>query len=115
MLAYLRKGETFASLGAGFAASTATAWCYVQETTALLADRALSLWSALRKARADGHGYLIVDGTLIPVDRVAVDRPFYSGRYRCHGMNVQVIAALEGSTVGLSPALPGSMHDAKAA
>ena len=29
VLAYLRKGETFAELGAGFGISTATAWWYV--------------------------------------------------------------------------------------
>ena len=37
VLAYLRKGETFAELAAGFGVSTATAWRYVTETVALLA------------------------------------------------------------------------------
>jgi hypothetical protein len=36
VLAYLRKGETFAELAAGFAVSTTTAWRYVDETVALL-------------------------------------------------------------------------------
>lgn len=27
----------------------------------------------------DGHAYLILDGTLISIDRVAADRPYYSG------------------------------------
>ncbi len=36
-LAYLRKGETFAELGAGFGVGTATAWRYVNETVGLLA------------------------------------------------------------------------------
>ena len=35
VLAYLRKGETFADLAAGFAVSTATAWRYVNEAVAL--------------------------------------------------------------------------------
>ena len=26
-----------------------------------------------------GHAYVILDGTLIPIDRVAATRPFYSG------------------------------------
>ena len=34
----------------------------------------------------------MIDGTLIPVDRVAADRPSYSGKHRKHGMNLQVIA-----------------------
>jgi hypothetical protein len=29
-----------------------------------------------------------VEETLIPVDRVAADRPFYSGKHRKHGMNL---------------------------
>ena len=42
VLAYLRKGETFAELAAGFGIGTATAWRYVQETIALLAARSRS-------------------------------------------------------------------------
>ena len=41
MLAYLRKGETYAELAAGFSVGTATAWRYVTETVALLAARSL--------------------------------------------------------------------------
>ena len=43
VLAYLRKGETFAELAAGFGVGTATAWRYVNETVALLAARAPKL------------------------------------------------------------------------
>jgi len=39
VLAYLRTGETFADLAAGFAVSTATAWRYVHEAVALLSAR----------------------------------------------------------------------------
>ena len=42
VLVYLRKGETFAELAAGFGIGTATAWRYVTETVALLAARARS-------------------------------------------------------------------------
>jgi hypothetical protein len=37
VLAYLRQGETFAGLAAGFGVGTATAWRHVTETVALLA------------------------------------------------------------------------------
>ena len=37
VLVYLRKGETFADLAAGFGVGTTTAWRYVEETVALLA------------------------------------------------------------------------------
>jgi non-ribosomal peptide synthetase component F len=76
VLAYLRKGETFAELAAGFGISTATAWRYVTETVALLTARSPKLRQALRDARKAGYAYLVLDGTLIPIDRVAADRPF---------------------------------------
>jgi DDE superfamily endonuclease/Helix-turn-helix of DDE superfamily endonuclease len=115
VLAHLRKAETYADLGAGFDISTTTAWRYVTETVELLAARAPTLRSALRQAKGDGHAYLILDGTLIPIDRVAADRPYYSGKHRRHGMNVQVIATPDGDIVWTSGALPGSVHDTKAA
>jgi Helix-turn-helix of DDE superfamily endonuclease len=74
VLAYLRKGETFAELAAGFAVGTTTAWRYVEETVALLAARAPKLRTAVRSAMKAGHAYVVVDGTLIPIDRVAADR-----------------------------------------
>jgi hypothetical protein len=48
VLAYLRKGETFAELAAGFGIGTATAWRYVTETVRLLAARSPKLRKALR-------------------------------------------------------------------
>ncbi len=91
VLAYLRKGETFAGLAAGFGIGAATAWRYVTETVALLAARSPKLGQALTNARQAGHAYVVIDGTLIPINRVAADRPFYSGKHRRHGMNLQVI------------------------
>jgi hypothetical protein len=76
VLACLRTGEGFAELAAGFGIGTATAWQYVTETTALLAARAPKLRQALTRAKKAGHAYVVIDGTLIPIDRVAADRPF---------------------------------------
>jgi hypothetical protein len=115
VLAYLRKGETFAELAAGFSIGTATAWRYVTETVALLAARSPKLRRALRDAKKAGHAYVVIDGTLIPVDRVAADRPFYSGKHRRHGMNLQVIASPEGKILWVSGPLPGAVHDLTAA
>jgi hypothetical protein len=114
VLAYLRKGETFADLAAGSAVGTTTAWRYVEETTALLAARAPKLRRAVREAKKAGWAYVVLDGTLIPIDRVAADRPFYSGKHRKYGMNLQVIASPGGDIVWVSGALPGSVHDKKA-
>jgi hypothetical protein len=114
VLAYLRKGEAFAELAAGFAVGTTTAWRYVEETVALLAARAPKLRTAVRSASKAGHAYVVVDGTVIPIDRVAADRPFYSGKHRKHGMNLQVIASPGGDILGVSGRLPGAVHDKKA-
>ena len=81
VLAHLRKGETFAELAAGFGVGTATAWRYVTETVALLAARAPKLRQAVRDAKKAGYAFVVLDGTLIPIDRVAADRPFYSGKH----------------------------------
>ena len=54
VLVYLRKGETFAELAAGFEVGTSTAWRYVNETVALLAARAPKLRKAVREAGKAG-------------------------------------------------------------
>jgi hypothetical protein len=59
--------------------------------------------------------YAILDGTLIPIDRVAEDCPYYSGKHKRHGVNVQVLADPSGGLVWASPALPGAVHDLSAA
>ena len=115
VLAYLRKGETFTDLAAGFGVGVATAWRYVNETVELLAARAPKLRATLRRAAADGHAYLILDGTLIPIDRVAADRLFYSGKHKKHGMNLQIVATPDGDIVWVSGALPGATGDLTAA
>ncbi|GLY70765.1 hypothetical protein Atai01_73840 [Amycolatopsis taiwanensis] len=33
------------------------------------------------------HGLVIIGGTVISIDRIAADRPFYSGKHEMHGMN----------------------------
>jgi len=107
VLAHLRTGETFAALAAGFGVGTATAWRYVQETVALLAARAPKLDAVLGTANKAGHAFVVIDGTLIPIDRVAADRPFYSGKHRKHGLNLQVIASSQGRSCGSPGPCPG--------
>jgi hypothetical protein len=60
-------------------------------------------------------GQTSLDGTLIPIDRVADQKPYYSGKHKRHGVNVQVIADAAGRLVWASPALPGCTHDLTAA
>jgi DDE superfamily endonuclease len=93
VLAHLRKGETLAELAA----------------------RAPKLAPSLRAARKAGHAFVVIDGTLIAIDRVAKDRPFYSGKHNKHGMNLQVISTPSGDILWVSGPLPGSVHDLTAA
>jgi DDE superfamily endonuclease len=115
VLACLRKGETFAELAAGFGIGTATAWRYVSEAVALLAARSRSCTRPLRKAKRAGRASVVIGGTLTPIDRVAADRPFYSGKHRRHGMNFQVIASPDRDILWVSGPLPGAVHDLTAA
>jgi hypothetical protein len=58
---------------------------------------------------------VVIDGTVIPIDRVAADRPFCSGKHRRHGVNLQVISAPDGEILWISGPLPGAVHDLDAA
>ncbi len=89
-LAHLRMGHTYARLAAGFGIGTTTAYRYVTEAVELLAALTPSLADAVRTASL--KAYVILEGTLVPIDRIAADRPFSSGRHKKHEMNVQVIA-----------------------
>ncbi|MEU0163280.1 transposase family protein [Streptomyces sp. NPDC006261] len=112
-LAHLRVGHTYAQLATGFGVGTTTAYRYVTQAVDLLAALAPSLADAVRTASM--KAYLILDGTLLPIDRIAADRPFYSGKHRKHGMNVQVLADPFGRLLWASSALPGAVHDIRAA
>ncbi len=56
---------------------------YITEVVGVLAavasDRATAARAAVRKA------FVILDGTLLPIDRIAADRPCYSGKRKRHG------------------------------
>ena len=117
VVAYLRKGETYADLAGGFAIGTTTVYRYVREALDLLAAQAPTLAQAIDIAR--GKAYVVIDGTLLRIDRVGMtggrDRQYYSGKHKCHGVNVQVIADPAGRLIWASPALPGARHDMGAA
>ena len=113
VLAHLRCGHTYAQLAAGFGVGTTTAYRYINEAVEVLAALAPTLAEAMKAAST--KAFVILDGTLLPIDRIAADRPFYSGKHKKHGMNVQVITDPAGRLLWASPALPGAVHDIKAA
>ena len=112
-LAHLRNGHPDVQLAAGFGVGTTTAYRYVTEAAEVLAALAPTLAEAVRAASM--KAFVLLDGTLLPIDRIAADRPFYSGKHKKHGMNVQVIADPSGHLLWASPALPGAVHDVRAA
>ena len=117
VVAYLRKGETYTDLACGFTVGVSTVYRYVKEGLALLAGMAPTLEQAIDVAK--GKAYVILDGSLLRIDRVAMasrgDRPYYSGKHKAHGVNVQVIADPAGRLIWVSPAVPGARHDIAAA
>ncbi|MGW2641886.1 IS5 family transposase [Streptomyces sp. NPDC001348] len=112
-LAHLRNGHPYAQLAAGFGIGTTTAYRYITEAVDVLAALAPSLAEAVQSAST--KAFVLLDGTLLPTDRIAADRPFYSGKHKKHGMNVQVLADPAGRLLWASPALPGAIHDVRAA
>ena len=117
VVAHLRKGETYTDLASGFGVGTTTVFRYIREALDVLAALAPTLAEAI--AVALGKAFVILDGTLLSLDRVGMvggrDRPYYSGKHKRHGVNVQVLADPVGRLIWASPALPGARHDMGAA
>jgi len=70
VLAHLNKGETYTALADGFGVGTTTVFRYVREGVDVLAATAPTLDEALDAAHRTAFGTL--DGTLLPIDRVAM-------------------------------------------
>lgn len=51
---------------------------------------------------------MILDGTLLPVDRITANQPYHSGKRHRHGMNGQGLTDPFGRLLWASPALAGS-------
>jgi hypothetical protein len=49
--------------------------------------------------------YVILDGTLVPIDRVADQRP-YSGKHKRHGVNPEVLPSSRRQLLWASPGCP---------
>jgi len=102
----------------------ATAYRYLDEVIAVLADQAPGLHQALERAKDEGFSHVILDGKIIPADRCrektlsvrgeAIDL-WYSGKAHTHGGNIQAVLAPDGFPLWVSEAEPGSVHDITAA
>ncbi|MGV9703098.1 hypothetical protein [Streptomyces sp. NPDC003483] len=102
VLAHLPCGDTYARLAAGFRAGIAMVYPCIREAVGLLAALALTLEQAMQAVRK--NAYVMLDGTLLPVDRIAADRPYYSRKEKHRGRNVQVLADPAGLLIWVSGA-----------
>lgn len=69
VLRWFRGESDIPKLGRDHRVSRATAYRYISEGIDVLAAQAPDLHEALDRAHADGLAYVILDGTLIPIDR----------------------------------------------
>lgn len=106
-LGHLRCGGTYGRLAAAFNIGIATVYRYIREAVDVLAALAPTLEEAVSTAAQ--KAYVVLNGTLLPIDRIAADRAFYSGKHKRHGMNIQVITDPFGHLLWASPALPGAV------
>ena len=57
------------------------------------------------------HHALVVDGTIVCTGRRAGHERLYNGKHKIYGVNVQILATLDGAPVWASPPRPGADHD----
>lgn len=88
-LAHLRCGDTYAQLATGFRIGVATVYRYMRKAIDVLAALAPTLTEAMKSIRT--KAFVILDVTLLSIDRITADTPYYSGHHKRHGMNVQIL------------------------
>lgn len=115
VLAHLRNGDTYTRLAAGLGVGVATVCRYVRETVDLLAARAPTLAAAVAQLAGSRSNYALLDGTVVRIDRVHDQRPYYCVKHRHHGITFQGLSDPHGNLVWISDGLPGSVYDLTAA
>jgi hypothetical protein len=123
-LCWLRQNLDVPTLARDHGISRATGYRYLDEVIAVLAAQAPDLHDALRTAITDGVTHLILDGKLLPTDRLGEQSTsvkgeqidaWYSGKHREPGGNVQALTDPDGLPLWLSEVEPGSTNDITAA
>lgn len=123
-LRWFRQNTDIAALARDHGISRATGYRYLDEVVTVLADRAPDLHDALRQAKDEGMGHVILDGKIFSADHLGektvsvkgerIDL-WYSGKAREPGGNVQAVMAPDGFPLWVSDVEPGSVHDLTAA
>lgn len=81
-LAHLRCGDTSAQLAAGFGIGIGIATVYRSCARPSPCCPCSPRPSPRRTIREEA--FVILDGTLLPIDRIAADTPYYSGKHQRH-------------------------------
>jgi len=80
ILAWMRDGGDIERLGAGFGMSRSTSCVRHAEGLEVLAEQAPNLLEVLLQAVRDGLAFLILDGTLVPCDRLEEKKTSVKGK-----------------------------------
>jgi hypothetical protein len=89
--------------------SQATAYRYLDEAIEVLAAQAPELTEALERVAADGWSHVILNGEIVATDRLTSTKtskkgksvdPWYSGKTRDFGGNIQAMMRPTGSQSG---------------
>jgi DDE superfamily endonuclease len=114
--AYLRHDQRPADLAGGNQISASTLRRWANELIDLLAARAPRLDRALKKIKAAGGAYVLLDGTLVRTTRRSGpdNRPNYSGKHKSHGLLFLALTDERGNLVWISKARRGAHSEIKA-
>jgi hypothetical protein len=120
ILAWMRDGGDIERLGAGFGLARTTSYVRHAEGLEVIAEQAPNLFEVLEQALRDGLPFLILDGTLVPCDRLEQKKTsvkgrqidaWYSGKAHEFAGNVQGLMSPSGIPLWTSEVHPGSVHD----
>ena len=120
VLRWFRDDAPIRLLAAEAGLSISTSYRYLHEAIDVIAEQAPDLHQVLEQAKREGWSHLVLDGTLIRIDRVnerndVGHHRWYSGKHKTQGGNVQILADPTGFPVWSSEVEPGSVHDISAA
>jgi hypothetical protein len=124
VLRWFRESAPVARLARESGIGISTCYRYLHEGIDVLAAQAPELPEVLRDRLARNDGHVILDGMLIPTDRVAETTTnsegktihvWYSGKHHAFGGNIQFVSSAEGFPLWVSDVQSGHTHDLVAA
>jgi hypothetical protein len=116
VLRWFLDGTRIRQLAADNAIGLSTCYRHLHEAIAVPAQGAPDIHGALTAAVAFGATHVNLDGTLIVTDRLALKGPngadpWWSGKHKRHGGNIQVLCLPDGFPLWVSDVRPGREHD----